>query len=140
MDLIAQLSRWWRDLIMHSDGGLKSYVVRVGATLSFLLILACAFHLGPASADRRTLLRQITAAIAGVFFVLFLPLGWLSAAPEAVQVVLVTVSLCAAVVLPPFVSASLIRTYGRQRLARRVLYGVILGLFLLQIIVSWGGE
>ena len=140
MDIIATLAQQWLEMITGFSPGLKAYIIRLGLGLACGLLLA--IHLvrraGPIEEEfialRQTAVMTVTALI-----ILFIPALWVDALAQPIQASLLTACLFALLSFPYFLVANLIQTYGRQLWARRILYGLIIFGFLLQLAVSGGG-
>lgn len=121
MDVIQRLSTLWVDLISGMDPAMKRYIVRTGVGVMVMLGLAVRF-VRFAGYEESTLIRQALVVTLGLIVILFLPMHWIAQLPDSAQVTLVTLCLWADLVLPFFLASNLVRTYGRQILARRVFY------------------
>lgn len=136
MDVIQRLAQFWVEMIVAMDPALKVYLLRVALGLMSLQVLAVQF-VRAAGIDEFTLGRQIVTLTLGVM-AMALPAQMMLEAPEALQVTVVSLGLWVNALVPYFLPFSLIRTYGRQIMFRRVLYAVIGLGAVFQLAISGG--
>ena len=137
MDLVQQVVSFWVEMISGMDPGLKCYLIRIAIGLLVMQILAV-YWVRRAGVDDSTAGRQIIVISLGIFVILCLPAHVILEASDALQVTWVTFGLWIDVLLPYILASHLIRTYGRQILARRVIYTVIVFGVLVQLAISGG--
>jgi len=139
MDLIQKLAESWKEMVLGWPLGLQAYVIRVGVGLTVAYLLAIGFVRRPGAEEESTRLKQIAVTAVLVLIPALLPAGWIRLLAPAFHGGAITLCLFTVATLPWFLPASLVRTYGRQILARRLLYGMVVFGLLVQIAIC-GGE
>lgn len=138
MDILTRFMHGWSEFLVDADPALKAYVVKIGLGLILASALGFLFQRHLDMDMNFPVLGQLCAIALGILITLFLPTEWVASTGSGLQTFLVTVCLIACIALPCILPLLLVRTYGRQILVRKVLYGMIIVGLLLQLAVSEG--
>lgn len=139
MDILGSLGTGWAHLAISLCPQIKTYLIRAAVGLVCAFLAAEALVRPAADRNIPTLMGQLIAGMAGIVAALVIPFGWIVSTSPNLQVALVTISIFIVLAVPHFLSSHLVRTYGRQRLAERILYGLLAFGFLVQLAL-WGGR
>jgi Gpi18-like mannosyltransferase len=135
MDLTQEITRSYFEMVSGMDSGVKIYLFRIASGLTAMAILSVHF-VRRTGFDQSTLARQVVTITIGCLVVLLLPAQLLLEAPRVLQLIAISFAIFADLAFPYFLPCYLIRTYGRQKQARWILYGIIFFGLLLQLAVS----
>ena len=136
MDILGEIARQWAGLLVALPEPLKTYLIRIGVGLGLTAWLALLWVRVAQPAFEGENLRKALVVFVGISFTLLLPANWIVAVPDWFQAMLLTITLFLAVCMPYALAANLIRTHGRQVLARRMIFGMIAFGMLLQLAIS----
>ena len=139
MDILTIAKERWIEWVLNSAPALQDFLVKTGTGLFVILV----FSALSTPAIRTPQLREhaeiarILIVVISVFTAIFMPIDWLfelQRKDDRVAIVSVAVSLF--LFSPVLIPMLLIRTLGRQKLTRYLLFAVLLSGLILQIGIS----
>jgi len=135
MDLIVRFKEFYINFIYNLDISIPCFILRMGTLLimtTVLLILAWYY------VPFKTVVTQALTAFVSFALVLYLPLQNLKETGEDFFAFIVGLSFLSMIFIPNYLPFFLAPRLGSQIKLKRIIKCAVWGLFLLQILVTWG--